>query len=315
MFAQVDYDLTEKTTLTLGLRYTEDTQEFSGRQLAKDGTLLGTASASEDFPETTWRLALGHQLADDMLVFASYNRGFKSGAFSTSGLDETPVNPETIDAYEVGFKSEYFDRTMRLNVAAFYYDYAELQLTRVESGTNVLLNAAEAEVLGGEAELAYIPQIDTGYLQVNLNVSILESEYKSFPDGPFFTPTGVGGNSKDARDLSGNELIRSPDWTASLSADYSVDYKGGELGVNLTYYYNDGFAWQPDNSLYQDSYNIVNAQVRYAFGVDRKYRVTLWGKNLTDEYYATYLTQSELGDLASAGDPRAFGVSFEFTFD
>lgn len=321
-FAQGTYAVTDSTNVTAGLRYTVDNRTFSTRQIALPGhpagagVVLGTKFDDASFPKLTWRFAVDQQLGDDVLVYLSYDRGFKSGIFNTGILNANPVDPETLDALELGLKSEWFDRTVRLNAAVFGYKYEDIQLQRVVTGASVIFNAAEGELFGLDLEATYAPRLASGDLQLNLGASLLDTEYTSFPDGPTSIPNSppAGGNATLARDLTGNTMIRAPEWTVSVGFDYQLPIGDTTLGIGANYYKSDDFFWEPDNRLKQDSYDVLNAYLSLAFGGDQRWRVRLFGKNLTDSVYGSYVSAGAVGDLVAAAPPRTYGIGFDFEY-
>ena len=313
-YAQGTYRIGDLTRITLGARYTVDHRHVVGQQTSAAGKLLASADASARFPKLTYRLAIDHKVTPDVLIYASYDRGFKSGLFATGSVSSTPVQPETLDAYQAGLKSDLFDRTLRLNLSGFYYDYKNIQLNRVENGAGILLNAAKGRSYGGEIEATFVPRVAAGNLQFNANMSLLDAKYTSFPNGPIFTVNPLGGNVQSAGDLSGKPMIRAPRWTLSLGVDYSVPVGSGALEMSANYYHSAQFNWEPDGNLRQPAYDVVNAQIGYAFGPERRYRIRLWGKNLTNRLYYVYAVESALGKLGDAAPPRTYGAAFDFKF-
>lgn len=317
VFGQATYTFAERTGLTVGVRHTTDERAVAGERFALPaGTLAATRIDEVKYSEPTWRLALEHEFSDAVLAYVSYNRGFKSGLFIVSEFTAPPVNPETIDAYEIGLKTDLFNRTLRVNASAFHYNYKDIQLSRLPPGGGAaqLFNAAEGEINGFELETSWFVPMDHGRLQLNASASVLDTEYTSFPNAPVTTPNPAGGNILTFADVSGNNMIRAPEWTASASADYTIPVGPGELGLNLSYYHNDGFFWEADNRIEQEPYDLINAQIGYSFGQDLRYRVRVWGRNLADEPYYSYVATSGLGDLAQASPPRIYGVTFDFAF-
>lgn len=319
-FAQGTYAVMDATKITLGLRYTVDQRSFATRQVALPGhpagagTLLATNFDDASFPKLTWRFAVDHQLTDDVLIYASHNRGFKSGIFNTGAINAQPVDPETLDALEVGVKSEWFGNTLRLNAAVFDYTYEDIQLQRLVTGASVILNAAEGEMQGLDLEAIYAPHLPVGALTVNLGVSLLDAEYTSFPDGPLSVPNANGGNTVVPADLSGHDMIRAPKWTASIGVDYEIPIGEHLLGLGVSYFKNDGFYWEPDNRLRQDAYDVLNANVSFTVGAEQRWRVRLFGRNLTDSAYGSYVSAGSLGDLVASAPPRTYGIGFDFEY-
>jgi iron complex outermembrane receptor protein len=231
-----------------------------------------------------------------------------------TNLGAPAVGPETLDAYEVGIKSEFLDHSIRLNAAAFYYKYKGVQLTTTQVGVTSYFNAAEGRIKGGEAELTLAPRVSFGDLLINAGLSYLNAFYDSFPRGQITTPNPAGGNIQTLGDLSGNRMIRSPKWTATLGVDYSIPVGVNELGLDVSYYYNDGFFWDPDNRLAQPAYKLLNAEISYGFGPEKRYRVRAFGKNLTNQLYYFYVAGATLVDVAQAADPRTYGIGFDVKF-
>ena len=318
VFAQADYNFTDRTTLTLGLRYTEDEREISGTSSGLQGDiplLVTELDDDETWEETTWRIALSHDFSDSTTSYISYNRGFKSGVFDMNVLDplggaNDPVEPETLDAYEIGVKSDLLDGRLRLSAAAFYYEYDDLQVLVSVPGGTQLFNAAEATMAGGELDMNALVGEN---LTINMGLSVLDTEYDEFPEGPAFIPTGIGGNTQITADLEGNELPRSPEFTFNLSAIYDVETSIGRINASAHYYHNDGFYWESENRTELDSHDIVNAQVSW-HSDDDAYYVSLYGNNLTDEEYSSFGISSALGDFVSPGAPRTYGMRVGVNF-
>lgn len=320
-YAQGTYDLNDATALTLGLRWTMDEREFSGKT-----TSIGTGAPinpampvlndDESWEEPTWRLAIDHQLNEEMLVFASYSRGFKSGVYNTLpvfGALPEPVDPEILDSYEVGFKGDFLDNSLRINGSAFYYEFDNLQMQQILGGAIFLFNVGDSEMQGAEIESTYFV---TSNLDINVSASYLDTEYTDFQNGPVISPDtsdNIGNMVTTNSDLSGYELTRAPKYTYSVSTNYRHDVGVGELSLNLAYYYNDGFFWEPDNRTKQDSYDVLNAEVALTEYED-KWKVRVFARNLLDTEYSYYSQQSSFGDFVSAAPPKTFGISAEYSF-
>ena len=324
-FSQGTYDLTDATSLTVGLRYTRDEKELS---VDRAGILLAAPDAGpvpldsgtldEEWSEPSWRIALDHQLNDSTLLYVSYNRGFKSGNFNlieaTSDPDaevSLPVDPEIVDSYEIGVKTDLLDNTLRLNAAAYYYEYEDIQQLEARVGSAVLVNAAEAKAAGLETELLWLA---TENLTLTAGLSYIDSEYSSWPDADAYPPTGIGGNAGPIKfDASGTKLNRTPDLTYNLSLNYILPTATGEYAAQLTYLYNDGFNFEVSGQLQQESYDLINAELSWT-SVDDNWRVRVYGKNLTDEEYATLGDISALGDNLAYDPPRTYGIGIQYRY-
>lgn len=312
VYAQGSYDISDATKLTLGARHTQDDRELSGTTTV--GNNVTPFEADEDWSSPSWRLALDHQLRENVLLYGSYSRGFKSGVYNTlvvTGSAPEPVDPEELDAYEVGFKGDFLDRSLRVNAAAFYYDFKNLQLQQILGGAVFLFNVGDSEMYGAEVETQYYV---TENFDLNASLALLDTEYTNFDNGPVISPNPNGsGNTQTFADLAGNEMTRAPKTTVSLSANYRQDTDLGELNYNVSYYYNDGFYWEPDNRTEQDSYDVLNAEVALTTKSDA-WRFRLYGRNMLDSEYSYYSQQSTFGDFVSSAPPATFGVEAEYRF-
>jgi iron complex outermembrane receptor protein len=313
-YFQGTYDFSENTRLTAGVRYTKDERELEGSTHVASIDVSLPFDGDESWTEPTWRLALDHQLGDGIMLFGSYSRGFKSGVYNTAVVDgqlPDPVEPEIIDAYEIGIKGDFLDDSLRLNATAFFYDYTGMQMQQILGGAVFLFNVADSEIYGAEFEANYF--INENF-DINFALALLESEYTDFPDGPIIAPDPDGsGNVQTFGDLSGNELIRAPEYSFNISANYRMPVSVGEMNFNVTYYYNDGFYWEPDNRTSQDDYDILNAEIGLTTA-DEKWWLRLYGRNLLDSDYSYYSQQSTFGDFVSAAPPLTWGISAEYRF-
>jgi len=302
-YAQGTGEIFSDTNLTVGVRYTRDEKEISGRTVF-GGTVPATLPPEKTFDEFTWRLALDHQFTDDVMGYVSYNRGFRSGTYSALALTNPPAKPETLDAYEIGFKSDLMDRKVRLNASAFYYDYTDLQI-RVNVGqpiTALIINAAEAEIYGLDVD--FEARLTSNFRLVG-GLEYLHAEYTSFPNGPGNYPiavpqlgmdpvttappgctgtprTGVGGHSNNLQcDLTGNDVINAPDFSASLGFEFLLPTSIGEFALSAgDKYTGESFA-SPDNHQVLESYHWVVASLSWTSPSERFYG-KIWGTNLGD---------------------------------
>lgn len=319
-FTEAVYALTDNTNITLGGRITHDKRDYYAADIALPGNsrpvgIYFQRRDSRTYTVPTWNAVIDHQFAPDVMAYAKFSRGFKSGIFSMSSSGAPPVDPEKLTAYEVGLKSELFDRTVRFNLAAFHYDYKNLQVASITpAGTLLLSNAAASRINGFEAELVVAPRISTGNLQFNGSLGILDAKYSSFPNAPVTSPLPGGGIATGRGDATGNYLTRAPKWTLSLAMNYTVPLGNGEAGLNLSYYHSDGWYSDPDNRLRQQPYDLVNGEISYAFGPEQRYRLRVFGRNLTDQIYFGQLSEQLYGYQATANPPRTFGVGLDVQF-
>jgi iron complex outermembrane recepter protein len=281
VFGEATVAFSEQTELTVGVRYTEDERDIDGKTDILDGILtknvlltLPSGSANEKFDELTYRAMLSHRLSDELMIYGSYSRGFKSGNFNTVDPLNEPFDPEILDAYEIGMKSDLMDRRLRINAAVFYYEYEDIQLTVFEGPTTRIVNAASAEVTGADIELTAVL---TDYFDVTFGISILDTEIKKFPDATYFLPAPVGSIQVDNQDASGNKLPRAPDFTISVMPTLTLPLADGEFRAALSYYHSDGFFWDHQNFRDQESYDLLSGSIGWTAPSGRwGVRLPLW---------------------------------------
>lgn len=322
-FGQASYHLDGGTTLTAGLRYTVETRDFDGviGDLLRTGTFrpTGTSTGHVRFSKLTWRFAVDHRFSRELLVYASYNRGAKSGLFNPASISPpsvtptpqaTPVNPEQLDAYEAGFKSDLLDRHLRLNAGFYYYNYKNIQLNRFVNAVQVLYNAASAKLYGldVDSELVVTPRLS---LQGGLNIT--HDRFGPFPGAVTSTPRPGGGYTVGPIDATGNRLLRTPDWTASVAFTNRQPVGAGEIAFSGDYYHSDGWFSDADNRLKQKPYNVVGGSITWKPDGDR-YNLRLWAKNLLNEVYAVTITSSSRVDAIWVAQGRTFGLTGSVNF-
>lgn len=314
-----------QTNVTLGARYTREKRGIVGDlALAIDGqtaaTLIPPVDADATFSKVTYRISLDHHFTDDILTYLSWNTGFKSGLFNSIPVSGTPTQPEEITAYEVGFKSDFFDRKLRLNASAFYYDWRDLQVTVTTLTTAITTNAARAKLYGIDFDLQARP---TEHLTLSAAVEQLKDYYSNYNGVPFFgspLPLSAGGGVAQIGigSAAGKELPYAPKFTGNLAADYVVPIPQGQLGVNLTYYFNDGYFATPDNNplVGTGPYHLLSSRLEWT-SPNGNSKVYLWGKNLLNQDYSTFSAAfANPGGSYSytLAPPRTYGVGFEQKF-
>lgn len=316
-FGQATFPLfDENTNLTLGARYTIDERKFSPNLINVEfnGSLTRVPFPNQErtFKKPTWRIALDHKFTEDFMMYGSYSRGFKSGVYNLSAPADSVVKPETLDAWELGIKSDLLDRRLRINLAGFYYKYKDIQLTIIKGAGQSLLNAASAEVYGVDLDFEAV-------LSDNLSLrgggELIHARYGKFDDAPIGTvlTTFPFGTSYSPGDATGNHMIRTPTFSANVAADFHVPVGSGTLSANASYSYNSGFFFEPDQRLKQKAYSLVNAQIRWGVDEDRFY-VKGYVKNLFDTHYWAQQTGVFTGDLGNPAFGRQYGLAVGFKY-
>jgi iron complex outermembrane receptor protein len=313
-FGQVTRQIATGTDLTLGLRYTKDERAVTDSTLGLVGPAiiaLAAASQSASWSKPTWRVAIDHRFTPDILGYISDDRGFKSGIYNLVTYSSAPVNPETLDAYQVGVKMELDGHRVRVNAAGFYYNYKDIQVEQVVTGAVNLVNAAAAKMKEIDVDFAFLP---INSLTVHGGIEVMSGHYANFNNAQFLSPTlgasgdPIGGNTQSAGNATGFDTIRTPGATATISADYRMPVRGGNLDFVVSEYYNSGFAWDQDNRLQQSSYRLLNASVDWG-APKNVWGARLWGKNLAGTRYCIYATGSTLLDSCAPAPPRTYGIT------
>jgi len=318
----------------------------------------------ESWEEFTPMAGVSYQLSDDILLFATYARGFKSGGFNGRATTPTtigPYDPETADNYEVGIKSEWFDSRLRVNLNAFYAEIQDFQqaFIRPSQGAGgqetVQANLGEVQNEGFELEMQWLP---TPSLNLWGNLSFLDIKQKGFcTDGDGFSgsdpdnPPPPGPFSSELPQCAPAERItneigqflgwlvptdnsnllpgpRAPEWTAALGFSYEFDLQSlGRLSVSADWQYTseqlvaasratelDGVRQFNGDLLshFRKTADIYNASIVWR---DRseKWRISAFGKNLTDEMYNQATTN--VGGLLNFRVPnirRHYGVELAY---
>ena len=318
-FGQVDFEVLPQTRLTLGGRYTYERRRFD---LSETGTLSNgffipalvptVNDARKTAKKVTYRVALDHKFSDRVLGYASYNRGFKSGGFNIINPANPAYNPEQLDAYEVGLKSELANRTIRLNLAGFYYDYKDVQVVQIvnlpgtTAGTQLITNGAKAKLYGLDVDLE--AQLAPG-LTLTAGLELLHNEFTDFRNSVISTPRPTGGVLQIQGDVSGNRLPGAQNVSGNVGISYTKDVSFGKLNFNATESYNGSYFFEPDNVLRQKAFNLVNTSIGWTSG-DDKYSASLFVRNLLDERTLASGASIGIGFMQVAfNPPRIFGAS------
>ena len=382
-FGQVDYDITDKLTFTLGGRWIDEEKEIcqmfttpagdatpifnwygqDSNGVGNDPRIISKswgacpsyadASASNSYTDPVTgqaKVLTGTESWDDFtpkvgltydtengMIYASYSEGFRSGGWNgraTGPNNIGPYDPESVESFEIGFKSIWADNTFQLNASVFTVDYTDKQEDVVLPGTDgavtltIVQNAAAVSVDGLELETVWIP---TTGLTLTANLGILDAGYDDY------TVIDGAGNSLDK---SGLDLRRAPEMTLALGILHEKDLSNGDFIVtSINYRWKDDYCISANNKGISSHYG-ANPGCNEAFGIldaslsyeTENLRVSLFGKNLTDEDYILHFLDVAAGYSASSATnsspvytpglwsfgtvnrPRHFGVELEFKF-
>ena len=300
LYGQGSYNLTDKWSLTLGARYTQE--EKVGQ--VSNGLIFGTVypetdwvpgyerpegelipevlSGTEDWSNFTPRIGAEYQYSDDMMLFASFSQGFKSGTFNPrASTNEEAVDPESVNSYEMGIKSEWNDN-LRINATAFYIDHTDRQFVTAlplpdGDGSEInqrLGNIGSSTATGIELDVEYAA---TDALSLTFSLGLIDADFDEvisyLPDG---TPTDISDTYN---------ITNTPDTTANFGVSYEIESSLGSFVINGNYYYRSDYVLSPTDLLVtQDGYGLLNFGVNW-YSEDDDWTAALHWKNVTDEEY------------------------------
>ncbi|WP_339862919.1 TonB-dependent receptor [Paremcibacter congregatus] len=310
VFGEGTYALAPDLNIKVGGRLTYERKQMhqqnraNGVQiiLVDDFTLDNMGSWTDFSPN----FALTWQQTPQVMWYGSVSRGYKSGGFqgapATRDLAERTIDPESVWNFEVGYKSQWFDDRLRLNVVGFYADYRDLQVVQFKTEGNFgffkTSNAASARIKGLEVEFTLKPF--TG-LELFGSYGYLDAKYHKF-------------NDLSGRDFAGNTLRQAPRSSLYLAFHYEHPVRGGRLRLRGDYRYQGESYREPDNSLtIQPAFDLLDASIAYETG-DNLWELTLWAKNLLDKEYITHLYVLGGNDYALFGTPRTYGATVTYSF-
>ncbi len=308
LFGQATYEVLKNTNFTAGLRYTYEVPTIHGVALGQSVT-----PADQYDGRLTWRFALDHRFNEDLLIYASDNRGFRAGTFNAVIPTQPAILPEQLDSYEVGLKSNLLDRRVRFNAGGFLYEYQNIQVPIYQPSGIIVLNGAKAELYGLDVDLDVRP---LRQLLLKGGLELLHSDFISFPNAPINTPLDVFpfGNSGDTTgSVAGNRLPVAPTAIVNLSATYDIPLSAGNLSLSADYNYNSGFYAAADNIARQSAYQKVNAQIGWA-PRDSHYEFVIFAKNLTNVAVSSRLGPLQFGVIQSLEPPLLVGGQVKFHY-
>ena len=355
IYAQVDWHITDQLSLVLGGRFSDEKKyNVMGMAINDSACLPGTvpkATVPEGDPtgancngapfagddpgdftdfnpavqfgpnSKSWdafspRIGLDYQLNDDMLLFAFWQRAYKSGGFGNNAgtlpVFNSPYDQEQVDNFEIGMKSDWLDGTLRININAFYARYHDLQrgvIREADTSTGqetFVDNAAGAESKGVEVEFSWLP---TEGLTIFGVVGWLDIKYKGF-----FGDLNGDGIETDNSDLG---LVRAP--KIDLQVGFNYDWDMGDngllnIGARLNHTSSMFLTTPNDVGFIRDPLTTIDAQVNWE-PASGNYRISVWGKNLNGDIERLGGTPvATLFAFASATQPRQYGVSLAADF-
>jgi outer membrane receptor protein involved in Fe transport len=318
IFGQSDTRLARPLKLVTGLRYEREErklEDFSTSWVGAASPLTGPASRSQSSNALTGKLGLEYELAKNALLYASISRGVKSGGFTAYNapvIDQiAPVKPEVLWAYELGFKSD-LSRSVRLNGAAYYYDYTNQQVQSaifdsVYGPVGKIVNAPKSSIKGAELELEWVP---ISGLKIGQAIGYKTGKYKEFT--ALDVQASLAAWSSQYRNLEGSSL-NFPKLSYGGSLSYSWETSGYHVRAETDYSYHDKYNSWLGSAYDIDSYWLANARVIVS-PVGSRWSVALWGKNIFNQKYDQTRNFFVNAQVASAGEPATVGLQLNVTY-
>ncbi|MDB3923420.1 TonB-dependent receptor [Luminiphilus sp.] len=336
VYGDIAWNFSDNMTLTVGGRYSSDEKDFSYVSYVSDGVIpilltcdpadtincknpvpdnffkagtTGKLKADDSWSSFDPRVVSDYRINDDVMVYASYASGFKSGGFNQgpdlllgqldlAAGDQQKVSSfdeETNDSFEAGMKGVFWDGRARLNVAAFYSEYSGLQIENTSNLVFAIENAADATSQGIELG---------GQILLTDNFE-LRGNY-TYMDASFDSGMAAG------EDISGNYLGRAPEHSGALSASYSIDLSNaGELSFRGDYAFVGEQYFDANNRFSQDSYGLFGARASWR-SADQRWSVAVIGANLSNEEY-THNIVEVLDVLATPAIGRNYRVELSMS--
>ena len=356
LFASASLDITPEWNTTFGVRHIDEekdfyTEIFPTGGMAVDGdptTGFTRVNPNGEWSDTVFEISTDYHINNNMMVYASFSQGFRSGGFSIRGVqpEHLPYDPENVDQLEFGFKGSLLEDTLQVSLAYFLTDTEGRQFNSVVvrppgliPGTETfILNHTETETSGFEAELSWAPVEALriygtfGYQDGEVENSIQLEEFLSAPgtsmagsllrDGQcyaagttdFTDPANEVANMLCYRDFAGNKLTRQPEFSYAIGATFTQDIGAGTLSADLRFKHQDDFIIAIGSpNVIEEAYSLFDATIAYAWEANEtEWRAALVGKNLGNETYRQQTLPA--GGFQGWGPPRYFGLELGINF-
>lgn len=338
LFGQSSYQVNEKLNVTAGIRYTHDSKSLAvGEQNVNGFALVIGAANVQDYDDVnvsdgqaSYELSANYRITDDMSVFARYANGFRAQTIQGRDVafEASPsvADAETINSFEIGFKSDLLDDSLRLNAAAFYYTVDDMQFSAIGGGNNftALVNADQGEAYGFEVDAQWLA---TDELSFTAGYSYNHTEIKddSLTILPCGTNPGSGftGNCTvtDPRpdgfvaSIDGNPFPQAPESIFNFTARYTIP-----MGDDGEFFVFTDWAFQGETNIFLyeavefTTDNNFEGGLRVGYeNFAHNYTVALFGRNITDE--DNVKGAIDFNNLTGiVNQPRIWGVEFKYTY-
>lgn len=322
-FLDATYEITPKLFITAGARYSHDS--VTNAYYCQPGTGCTVAPKVPDISgdKVTPRVVVRYKPSEESSIYASYTKGYKAAIIDVGGSCQAgpafvcnDVKPEDVDAFEVGFK--YSTSGLSFDIAGFYYDYKQLQVSTFIQGTANITNAASSEIYGIDGQIRY--DFNENF-QVSAGAAWVHARYKRFENAPIYVRCTFGAACSIAtflvdttQTLTNVTMQRTPEFTGNIGARYRTDLGGGRLQLSGNLFYSSSFFFGPSGIQFpQKGYEVLSLRAEWTDPSDR-FSIAAWGDNVTNSRYLTQAQYNSPGIGANWSKPTTFGIELGAKF-
>jgi len=315
-YADATYEVANNLFLTGGVRWSEDQYKDPYNLFGPDPNAVRATLDPITDKTVTPRVVVRYQIDDGSSVYASFNRGYKSALRNLPAADNTLVKPEKMSAYEVGYK--YAGRGFSSNVAAYYYDYKNLQVSSYRNALSITNNAATSRIYGVDGDLSYT---FSPHFQVSGGAAYTDAKYEKYVNSPIYEQcldlaacgAAFGTFPTASATLYDKTMQFAPEFSGHLSAQYTAALLGGELNLSGTLSYASKQYFDSSEQFHDDGHEKLILRAQWTDASDR-YTVAVYGDNLTDSRYLVQVIPQAVAIPVSWNEPRTVGVSLGVKF-
>ncbi len=328
-FVQTTFDFSDSISLTLGGRYQEETRTIVESSSHLEGfgggrlTLFDFGAISGRGEDTTTsfkpKVSLELRPFSETLVYLSWQEAIKSATFNVVSIYDPPdyVEPEELEAWEIGLKTSFFDGLMTFSAAAFQYDITNLQvqfISLLKGGAVTFENAGGARIRGADFDttIQLFPE-KISNLILTAGGAFLDGRYTDYRNASGFSE-GTGLLTIN-NDYTGNRVTRTPEFSGTVGLSKTFDVSGGPLEISTEYYYNTGFFYLAQNQSMDEerAYSVWGARISYLYEA-WNLRATVFGKNIGNTDYNYGRFTNDFGALDAKAPPAMYGLRLNWDF-
>ncbi|MEO5586399.1 MAG: TonB-dependent receptor [Novosphingobium sp.] len=338
-FIDATYEISPQWFLTAGVRYAHDvvTDAYYNNNLFAGGNPVSKTFVPSISSDTfTPRAVIRFKPNDRSSIYASYTRGYKAAVIDVGGTCQNAVNlpspsnptgagfvcnnvkPETIDAFEIGYK--YSDRGLSLELSGFYYNYKNLQVSYFLSGQASIINAAKSRIYGIDGQIRY--RFNDNF-ELSAGAAWTHARYVEFIGAPIYQPCATNPAKCGLLDsffvdtsqtLTNSPMQRSPDFTGNIAARYKTDLGGGKLVLSGNLAYSSTVYAGPSGIQFpQAGYENLALRAEWTDASDR-FTIGVFGDNVTNKRYRTQVQYANNGIGANWNKPTTYGIDLSAKF-